>query len=218
MYDNDFSEINELDDDYICHWGVKGMKWKDHVYKVEDAAKSGYKTTKKAAKAAYKSIKKKVSRLFETKAQKKARLAKERFNKAKKAGKAQAEAERNAQIAANVRGKRAASRIKGEQAKAIQRIKGEQAAQRIRNKQSAERRRISSTAGHNISKLVYNTADARNSLVNDYGKALKSYQQQKINNKKKDAYKRHEDRLAEQWYATHWNGQGPRPRWKRGRR
>lgn len=82
MYDNNFSEIDELDDDYICHWGVKGMKWKDHVYKTGEDVKEGYKSAKKLAKKTYKSVKKKIGRFFETKAQKAARLKQEARNKA----------------------------------------------------------------------------------------------------------------------------------------
>lgn len=87
MYDNDFSEINELDDDYICHWGVKGMKWKDHVYKTGEDIKEGYKSAKRLAKKTYKTVKKKIGRIFETKAQKAARLKKEAEAKVRKARK-----------------------------------------------------------------------------------------------------------------------------------
>lgn len=75
-------------DDYLMHYGIKGMKWKNHVYKTYDEAKGYVRKGAKYIKKKAKQLKKKIARLFESKAAKKKRLAKERRSKKLKPWKA----------------------------------------------------------------------------------------------------------------------------------
>lgn len=92
MYENHWGvkpyEYDDEYDDYLMHYGIKGMKWKNHVYKTYDEAKGYVKKGAKYVKKKAKQLKKKIARLFESKAAKKERLAKERRRKKLKPWKA----------------------------------------------------------------------------------------------------------------------------------